>query len=165
LRTRLTGNNGTSPELRIPDIFIDTNLHRILVTYDRQVIQFYVDRAQQAYSFEIGPGMIIARSLLMRFGEWNANLKTTNTQIYNFLYYGLIFIPVGLLLALISFRIEQKYTFYALLTGVAMLSPAIFLAVAASFGGGLRLDRQFYGIAIIVISAITARVWAIHRYF
>jgi hypothetical protein len=165
LRTRLTGNNGNSPELRIPDIFTDTNPHRILVTYDRQVIQFYIDRAQQAYSFEIGPGMIVARSLLMRFGEWNANLKTTNTQIYNFLYYGLIFIPIGLFLALMSFRIEQKYIFYALLTGVAMLAPAILLAIAASFGGGLRLERQFYGIAMIVISTITARVWAIHRCF
>jgi glycopeptide antibiotics resistance protein len=165
LRTRLTGNNGTSPELRIPDIFTDTNPHRIVVTYDRQVIQFYVDRAQQVYSFEIGPGMIIARSLLMRFGEWNANLKTTNTQIYNFLYYGLILVPIGLFLALISFRIEKKYIFYALLTGVAMLAPAILLTVAANFGGGLRLDRQFYGIAVIVTSAITARVWAVHRYF
>jgi hypothetical protein len=46
-----------------------------------------------------------------------------------------------------------------------MLAPAILLAIAASFGGGLRLDRQFYGIAVIVTSAITARVWAIHRYF
>lgn len=165
LRTRLTGNNGTRPELRIPEIFTDTNPHRIVVTYDRQVIQFYVDRAQQAYSFEIGPGMIIARSLLMRFGEWNANLKTTNTQIYIFLYYGLICIPIGLFLALMSFRIEQKYIFYTLLIGVAMLSPTILSVVATSLGGGLRLDRQFYGIAMIFTSALVARVWAIHRYF
>lgn len=101
----------------------------------------------------------------MRFGEWNANLKTTNTRIYNFLYYGLIFVTVGLFLASIGFRIEQTYISYTLMPGVSMLFPAMLLALETSIGGDLNLEHQLYSITIIVFSAIAVRAWAIHRYF
>ena len=92
-RTPLTGTQGQPPEYRIQDFFLTTGAHRLLVTYDGATLRSYTD-GRRGYAMELGPGAAL-------FSRWRA-LRQFETPGYKALYYGLIFVPLGFLLALMA---------------------------------------------------------------
>ncbi len=57
LRTPITGENGTKPEIIVPDIFVDTKLHSLIVTYNGSELRFYIDQFKPFYSVELNPSL------------------------------------------------------------------------------------------------------------
>jgi glycopeptide antibiotics resistance protein len=96
-RTPVTGQNATEPEMSVPDVFVDTTPHHLIVTYDGVTIGIYIDDLQRSYTFNFSPEVTLFRYLLP-VDSWRIRLNAANIWIYKLLYYGLIFIPLGFLL-------------------------------------------------------------------
>ncbi|MGB5713931.1 MAG: hypothetical protein WBM44_23845 [Waterburya sp.] len=109
LRTPITGIYGKDPILFIPNIFVNTNPHHIIITYDGLEIRFYIDRLQNLYSLKLNPEIAIFRYLSLPLNVWWINLKAPNTAFYKILFYGLIFVPLGSLIAFIVAISTKKY--------------------------------------------------------
>ncbi|MEA5519671.1 VanZ family protein [Limnoraphis robusta] len=97
LRTPMTGDNGSNPELLIRDVFRDKNPHHIIVTYVGSRVRIYIDKVQNYYTFELAP--VINFFQLTHLLENPVN--SVSIKSYRFLYYALIFLPLGILLGLI----------------------------------------------------------------
>lgn len=121
LRTPLTGKNGTNPALIVPNIFADTNSHQLIVTYDGTTLQLYVDGLLHRPSLELSPtpGVILSMYLLP--------LSAYEMKGYLILYYGLIFMPLGFLLALATTLIRRGLIFHILLIGTGAFLPSLIL--------------------------------------
>lgn len=165
LRTRLTGNNGTKPEIVIPGFFSGTSPHRIIVTYDNKALNIYTDSFKDHLSFDMNPGMLIARTLLLRFGDWMADPRVVNTGIYKFLYFSVLFVPLGAFLAFCSFLFKRNQgLYYFVLVGVALISPLLVLDVDASVDHTIMLDDQFTCTSLVLWTGILVRTWLLRRY-
>lgn len=120
LRTPLTGENGTNPELTVPDIFIDTLPHQLVVTYDGSTIRVYVDGILQSSLLKLKPtpGAMLFGQLLP--------LATDHVGQLQIMYYTFIFVPFAFLLTLVSFVVKQNVLlrFIVLFIG-AILFPVL----------------------------------------
>jgi glycopeptide antibiotics resistance protein len=129
LRTPITGENGTYFKLVVPDIFADTNPHHLVITYAGSVLQIYTDKLQNSHSF---------------------NLSKLTPKSYKILYYGLIFIPLGYLLALIATISKGRFIFYIFLLAGGILLPSLILEgiLASGRGSNIRLENLLLSILI-----------------
>ena len=111
LRTPITGNNGTQPEFIIPNVFSDRKLHQILITFYQNKLNFYIDSANNQYSFEFKPATSFLAYLPWRIKLWQINLQNFNLLKYRLSLYGIIFIPLLILIAIFtySFKYQKKY--------------------------------------------------------
>jgi glycopeptide antibiotics resistance protein len=153
LRTPLTGNNGTFPELVVPGVFANTAPHHLIITYERPVLRVYVDGLQSTYAFEMAPEVMLFRYLLP-VDTWRVYLDRANTWSYRFLYYGLLFTPLGLLLAHMASLFEGRSVFRFLLLCGGCLVPAVALeSILASAGGRyLRAGNLILGMVFVALS-------------
>jgi glycopeptide antibiotics resistance protein len=108
LRTPITGKNGNTPALAVPDVFADTNFHKLVITYDGSTIWFYVDKLQQVYHLKLSPELTLFHFVLP-FYSWDIRLGTFQIGIYKAVYYGLVFIPLGTCFALIVGKFLYRY--------------------------------------------------------
>ncbi len=125
LRTPLTGENGSDIKLLIPNIFLDTKLHHIIITYSRATIQIYVDKLHNYYSFNL------------------LDLIPKNQKI---VYYALTFIPLGVSLAILTLA-SKRFKIPKLLVATGILLPPViieFILVAES-GKNLSLKSILLG--------------------
>ena len=91
LRTPLTGENGETPELIVPNIFVDTDPHLFVLTYDGSVLRLYVDGLLHPHALEISSGAIFFSQFFL--------LDAYNMRGYKILYYAFVFVPLACLLA------------------------------------------------------------------
>ena len=127
LRTPLTGENGTRPELVIPNVFANTKPHHLVVTYNGRLLSVYVDNIQQKYSIDLTSEAALFWSLSPAFSSM-IHLSSLNTQFYKFLYYGAAFVPLGILLAMISKFSSKRLLFSPALLIGGVLLPALLLS-------------------------------------
>ncbi|MGJ5673641.1 MAG: VanZ family protein [Nostochopsis sp.] len=106
LRTPMTGANASDIQLNIPNVFIDKQLHHIIVTYFRSTIQVYVDNLQNSYSLNL------------------LDLIPIENKVF---YYALSFIPLGIYLALLSILAKHKQIIHRLLLIVGIVLPSLML--------------------------------------
>jgi len=129
LRTPVTGENGVPPELVVPNIFADPNPHHLVITYSGSVLQLYIDELQNSYSFalsELGP------------------------KSYKILYYELIFIPLGSLLALIAIISKGRLIFYIFLMYGGVLLPSLLLEGILASGSGRSISLENLLLSILI---------------
>jgi VanZ family protein len=105
LRTPMTGDNGSNPELLIRDVFRDKNPHHIIVAYVGSRVRIYIDKVQNYYTFELAP--VINFFQLTHLLENPVN--SVSIKSYRFLYYALIFLPLGILLGLILDKMKKNH--------------------------------------------------------
>ena len=117
LRTPLTGGNGKMPELIVPNVFANNNLHQLVITYDGSALILYVDGVQRSPSLELTPGA----ALFSQFFP----LSGYNMKGYKALYYGLVFVPLGCLIALILYRLESRLMNRAFILGLGVFLPPL----------------------------------------
>ncbi len=55
LRTPLSGDNGTSPEVYVSNAFTDGAIHRFVITYADATLRVYTDQIQQLQTFDYTP--------------------------------------------------------------------------------------------------------------
>jgi len=95
VRTLQAGLNGTLPEIKIPNFFIDQEPHRVVVTYDGLVLSVYVDDVETAYRLNLIPGVAFFSLLYGPFVR-TVTVSMTLIAVQMILFYLLLFIPVGI---------------------------------------------------------------------
>jgi glycopeptide antibiotics resistance protein len=131
LRTPITEKNGTRPEFIIPNVFSDLKTRTLLLIYSPDQIQVYIDNPNQSYTLKITPEMTLFW-LLSPVDKGGLHLNVWNSRFYKFLYYCLIFCPLGGCVGLILKQIRGKPSFYLLFVISGMILPSILLEVLLS---------------------------------
>ncbi|VEP12676.1 putative integral membrane protein [Hyella patelloides LEGE 07179] len=144
LRTPLAGENGTNVEFLIPDVFQDTNYHRLAIAYDDSVVKIYIDELNRIYSWQLMPeAAFLAKSFLTRF-SYEGMLS------YKILYYLLVFAPLGSLLGLLSLMLRGKLMLCSLLLGVGIVFPAGALQSFLATGNHTNLNSTNFWLSIAI---------------
>jgi glycopeptide antibiotics resistance protein len=151
LRTVMGGANGASPEIGLPNVFATTNPHRLVLTYDRSILRFYIDGLQHAYTFQLTPEIGLLRYLYFG-GDRTFQLNPANQKTFKVLFYGLLFVPLGLLLALITIVSKKRSQFYPVWLGCGILLPALILEIALATTGGRLIQLENLLLAVAVTS-------------
>lgn len=131
LRTPVTGENGTYPEVVVPDIFVDTKPHHIVISYSGSVLKLYIDELQNSYSFDL------------------LELTPKSSKV---LYYELIFIPLGSLLGLIVTISKGRFIFYVLLSNGGILLPSLILEGILVSGSGRSIKLENLLLSILIMA-------------
>ncbi len=109
LRTPRTGQNGTQPQLVVPGIFETTNKRNLLITYDGSEISLFIDGVRHSHSLDLSPGVF---------------------------YYGLVFIPLGFLLACTARKQASPLASKIVLVAGCISLPSVALeGIPVSVGG------------------------------
>ena len=155
LRTPVTGKNGSAGEMVIPDVFADTNPHHLIITYSAPILHIYIDGLQNLHSFELTPEVTFFRYLF-----YSGSLNTFGIDTYKILYYAVIFIPLGSLIALIAIVARVRFGFYILLIGGGILLPSLVLeGISASGSGrGMNLENLLLSMGIAASAMVLVKV-------
>jgi hypothetical protein len=99
IRTPSTGINGRSPELVVPEVFQDNGLKHIIVTYHGPTIQIFVNGADQRYTFNFGPKVMLFW-LYHPTGLSKVRVNSSSIEVFSALYYAVILLPLTALIPL-----------------------------------------------------------------
>ena len=127
LRTPLTGENGTPPELESRGNFSTTAMETHVITYDGQTLSARSNRLPEESSLSLGPGMA---ALKYFFG-----VTTTSSRWADFVYYAVIFIPMGLLCTQIAKRWGHSSRGFVMLVGVSLVPSVSYELVMVAVSG------------------------------
>jgi len=141
LRTPLTGENGTRPQITVPGVFSDTDLHKIIVNYDGAALRIYIDEIDNKTVFGLAPQEV-------SLGYWSMK-NARRLVVYKIMYYACIFFPCGLLLSFMERRHKNKYFIYG--TGI-LLPPLILEALLMQvIGKDFKAENLFLGMGAVFI--------------
>jgi hypothetical protein len=146
LRMPLTGPNGGQPQLRIPGLFASTNPRKLLITYDGLTLIAYVDSVHNFHSLELPPGAALFSGA---FGKDESRMK-----VYNILYYGIIFVPFGLLL-FVSARPSRNQPMIRLgvIIGASVIfASALEVTFIATTNRAIRVDNLIIGVVFVSLT-------------
>lgn len=103
LRTPITGSAASQPRFRIPRIFENDDLARILVVFAHKKIDFYINSAKNKYSFEFTPATSFFSYIPWSRVDWIVNLEGFQPLKYQLLFYTIIITPLAILTAYLFF--------------------------------------------------------------
>lgn len=126
LRTPLTKENGAHPESLVPNVFADTQFHRVAIVYDGWTVKIYVDRPRNLYQFQLSPDAALFWSV-MSFFDTTVYLNPLSIFVYKVLYYGILFVPLGWLFAIVWVSYRGNLIFSLLTIGCGILLPALLI--------------------------------------
>lgn len=150
IRNTVTGKNGNQPELIIPNVFSDLKKHTVLLIYNPFNILVFVDNIRQSYQLLLTPEMAWFWQL-SPVQQGSIHLNAWNLRFYKFLYYCLIFCPLGVCLRLIIKRMRGKLYFYLLFINIGAIFPVILFEVLLSIQG----DRMISWINLLLSFSMT----------
>ena len=131
LRTHVTGENGSKPQLIIPDIFSTKNPHNLSVTYDGSNLLLYVDGKRSSNSLKLNPGIILFSSLFSSY-----SYSMLSYKIMHYAYYIFIFVPLGILMTLTVKIMRSRFVVKMLIIfGCILLPPFILEGILVSVSG------------------------------
>ena len=168
LRTRFSGENGSSPAMVVPNVFSDSGFHRILAVYDGRYFHVYVDKPKNLYSVEmidvaIMNPVAVFQSLFAL--PWNQgsilDLDSMNASIYKILYFALVFIPMGSMASLFTLDLGNRGMLRLSVVGWLVIPAIAVEGILANAGGGdMSLAGILLGLGISMISFVLCRLWA-----
>ena len=127
LRTPVTGVNGNEPELLIPHVFQDLKFHYIILIFDANKLDIYIDKPEIKYTFNFEPEITLWSYFPVIIPAWQINLGDFNKLFYRLGFYTILLIPLGFLSSiLLSFFNHQKIRQLLLLT-ITCLLPALLI--------------------------------------
>lgn len=98
LRTPTTGDTAAQPELIIPNVFKDQNLHQILITFAQGKLTFYIDQPSHQYTYEFKPATSFMWYFPGTIKGWRVNLQDFNLLESQLTFYGIILLPLAILI-------------------------------------------------------------------
>jgi hypothetical protein len=119
LRTPLAGENGTPPELESRGNFSTTDMETHIITYDGQTLSAHSSRLLEGSSLRLGPGMAGLKGF---FG-----VSTKSNRMADFVYYAVVFIPMGLICRQIAIRSSQWSRSFGIVVGALLTFAASLL--------------------------------------
>lgn len=99
LRTPLSGAGGNNPEFAFPNIFVDTHIHQLLLTFNRATLQLYIDNSQVNHTISTSPEILFFR-FLPAVGIRNLQITPTNQFILKGLFYLFVLVVPSIFLLL-----------------------------------------------------------------
>ena len=102
LRTPITGNIPLQPKFILPDFFRNSSDRKILITFAKRKLTFYIDGVEQ-YSFVFDPSVSFYSYLPWNISNWTINLKEPNTAQYRQFFYFIIIVPLIVLLGELTY--------------------------------------------------------------
>jgi glycopeptide antibiotics resistance protein len=150
LRTPISGENGTNAQLIVPNIFADTAIHHLVITYDGSAIRAYIDGAQHPSSLKLSPNL--GTALISYF----ISPDIDHTMGYQILSYALIFVPFGIFVAIIGSIGKQRFLGSIIYICSGILLPSLILeSILASLPGqGINLENLLLGLILTTSSAL-----------
>ncbi|MBW4535918.1 MAG: VanZ family protein [Pleurocapsa minor HA4230-MV1] len=108
LRTPITGSAASQPRFRIPRIFENNDLARILVVFADKKLDLYINKPENKYSFEFTPATSFFSYIPWSRVDWIVNLEGFRSLKYQLLFYTIIITPLAILAAyLFLYSIRQ----------------------------------------------------------
>lgn len=159
LRNPITGKNGMEPEVQIFDVFSKPKTYQMIISYTGSELKIYLDSIENLYSIKFTPEAALFWSVFSSLSE-KMPLNPENNQLYYILYHGLIFIPIGLILTLISWVYRGNLIFYLLLILGGVVVPALLVegVLASSLNGVWTWKYVGLNMVITVITWLVLRV-------
>ena len=160
IRTPLTGDNASTPQLVIPRLFEDTQVHNIVISYNGSQVNFYFDRLQNKYELPLIPGIAFYEYVYPFSQSWGLYLTTNKLDIYNLFYYELVFIPLGFLLALVTiiFRGKALLLISLVVVGIFLLPYLLELMLATTSGKDFSVGNFFVSVAITASTMVLTKI-------
>lgn len=150
LRTPLTGENGTNPQMTVPAVFSDKNLHKIIVNYDGAALRIYVDHIDNRYVLGLTPREV-------SLGYWSVE-NARKLVLYKIMYYAGMFVPYGLLLSLLGRRQRNRGVVFG--TGILLPPLLLELLLFLLSRGDFKIENLLIGLGAISITvAFFLLVW------
>jgi glycopeptide antibiotics resistance protein len=143
LRTPLTWAAGEEPSLIVPGVFALNQQVDLLVTYDGANVKIFRDGRRLPYSVELAPGAAIFR--LFR------PLKMYDTRGYKAVYYGLVFAPLGCLLALTAKASPGQSPLRTLTFGCGLLLAPVLLESVLVIVSGRPISAANLGLEFFIL--------------
>jgi hypothetical protein len=158
-RSPLTGENGMTPELLLPEVFDSFEPQHMVISCDGIKASFYTGRGMAVRKLFLGPEVGLSALLREdeywpivagRFAFWQSNLLISV----------LMFLPLGALTGA-AFGAARQKTARLGLAGAGLFLPALLLeGFAARYGGGeLRLETIALGIAVTSVGFAVMQWW------
>ncbi|EAW36174.1 VanZ family protein [Lyngbya sp. PCC 8106] len=159
LRNPITGRNGMEPEVQIFDVFSKPKTHHMVISYTGSELQIYLDSIENLYTIKFTPEAALFWTVFSSLSE-KMPLNPQNNKLYWLLYHGLIFIPLGVILTLISTIYRGNLLFYMLLTlgGVVLPSFLIEGVLASSINGVWSWENVALNLGITVITWLALKL-------
>lgn len=123
LRTPTTGKNGSNPPIVVPQVFTDTSLRHLVITFTDSRLQVYVNDIQSGYTFQ-----------LPHLG-------------YRLLHYAWVFIPLGCIMGLLMRRMGGGIPGWLMLWITCLVLPPLLLEAVMT-----SADQRSFGFENVVIS-------------
>jgi glycopeptide antibiotics resistance protein len=145
MRTPLNPSADRRPEYFVGQFFFQPGMHRVLFTYDGARMNFYADGKQAGPVMELGPG-----AAAFRYFRRPRQLEMYG---YKMIYYGLLFIPLGSVLALIRIT-SRRLGVRALACGLILPGLILESALYATSQRPLYLENYVLSIGLTVASFV-----------
>jgi hypothetical protein len=148
LRTPITGNDGSKPEMFVPEVFGREIVRSLLITFDGSEMLVYVDGSRHHHSLFLGPGAALFSQLVQ--------LKLYEMKGYDFVYYSIVLFPSGILLALMFDRWNgRSFTRFLFIGSIGLLFVASMEFILARVRGGTFLTpHMLFGILVVLSSVL-----------
>ena len=159
VRNPITGKNGMEPEVQIFDVFSKPKTYQMVISYTGSELQIYLDSIENLYTIKFTPEAALFWSVFSSLSE-KMPLNPQNNLLYSLLYHGLIFIPLGVILTLISGVLRGNLLFYLLLALGGVVVPAFLIegVLASSLNGVWSWENVALNIAITVITLLAVKL-------
>jgi VanZ family protein len=159
LRTPFSGDNGTNPAWKIPDFFLQTGWHTLLLTYNDPMLRFYADGPQLTGAVEIPAEYANVARYLAR--AMTLPIDGYLPEMYRSAFFLINFAPLGLMVALLvaAPNIAPPLRSIAAVAGVILPTLAMQLMLIVVAHRSLRTDNLLIGLCATAIVAIPGAIW------
>ena len=138
LRTPVNGENASYMMNYVFDVFADTKPHQIVITYANSVLEVYVDKLQNLHYF---------------------NFLEIIPKPDKILFYGIMFIPLGILLGIITTLSQNRFVFYPFVySGILLPSTLVEIILARNSNRTIDLVNILLGILMITVTVSILRM-------
>ena len=132
LRTPVNGENAAYMMNYVFDVFTDTKPHQILITYANSVLEVYVDKLQNSHYF---------------------NFLEIIPKPDKILFYGIMFIPLGILLGIITTLSQNRFVFYPFVySGILLPAAIVEIILARDTNRNIDIANILLGILMITVT-------------
>lgn len=162
LRTPITGKNGHLLSLSVPNAFTNHQLRQWIVTYKKPILKVYGNPLVQPATLNLSVDTTLFRYLLplenIETYISNSRGQGLISFISRLLFYGLIFIPLGLILGFTSPVLSSHAFVHNLLYISIVFLPSLIIEIALVKESNqlVRIDRLLVGAAVITIGTVMA---------
>ena len=135
VRTPITGLNGSRPQMVVPNVFTNLGSHHVVVTYQTAELRIYIDRLDNVHVFK-----------LPYLG-------------YRVVYYGLMFVPLGILLSFILSHVRSSLVRrLVLILGIVVPPIALEVALSLSRDRAIAWDSLPLSLGLLVGALCLTRI-------